>query len=139
MTWDGAPIKCPDESDLVDPRTLLGDVELPSVERALEALPSPSQLLQLDTLVPVVGYLGALLGGYFAITAASQSLRPEDAATTRRRREERERLGVSEADEEQRSLEQEQAEKAARDNWLAVGLIVIFELALFNLRNVDLP
>jgi len=46
---------------------------------------------------------------------------------------------VSEADEEQRVLEQEQADKAARDNWLAVVLIVVFELALFNLRNVELP
>ena len=139
MTWDGVPSKCPDELDLVDPRTLLGDFELPSVQRALDALPSPSQLLQLDTLIPIVAFLGALLGGYFAITAASQSLRPEDAATTRRRREERERLGVSEADEEQRVLEQEQADKAARDNWLAVVLIVVFEVALFNLRNVELP
>ena len=63
----------------------------------------------------------------------SEWARPDDAATAKRKREERERLGVSEGD-------QEQEDQLARDNWIAAVvpavLIVVFEIALFNLRNV---
>ena len=70
-----------------------------------------------------------MVAAYVGVTRASDWLRPDDAASARRKREERERLGLSEWDEEQ-------ANQAARDNVLVVVLIVAFELALFNLRNV---
>ena len=136
VTFSGTPTKCPDASDLVDPAELLGGFELPSIQRAIDALPSPEQLFQAETLLPIVAVVAALFGGYFVTTAASQSLRPEDAATTRRRLEERERQGVSESDLEQSEWEEEQANRVARDNWIAALLIVVFELVLFSLRNV---
>jgi hypothetical protein len=135
LTMGGKPIKCIEESDLIDPAKLFGG-ELPSFQRAVDALPSLDQLLQIDTLLPIVAIVAALSGGYFVTTAASEGLRPDDAATARRKREERERLGLTEEDEEQ----EERDKQNARDVWIqgsvAAALIVAFEVVLFNSRNI---
>ena len=127
-TWSGETVPCRTEADLVDFGELFG------VKSA--APPSWEQLQQLDTLLPIIGVLGALSIGFIVLPKATESLRPDDAAATRRKREERERLGVSELDEER----EEQEKQIARDNTIqslvAVVLIVLFELAIFNLRNV---
>jgi len=124
-TWDGVPIKCMETADLVDFDQFIGG-SLPSLDRAINAV---KQLSIVDNLLPILGGLGALYLGYVGVSAASESLRPDDAATAKRKREERERLGLTEWDEEQKN-------QAAFYNWVAVVLVVGFELVLFNLRNV---
>ena len=96
---------------------------------SFDVWPSLDKLLQLDTAVPLIGGLAALYIGYVGVSKASEGLRPDDAATTRRKREERERLGMSEWD-------QEKDNRTGRDGLVAAVLIVVFELVLFNLRNV---
>lgn len=126
LDFNANPREC---TELVDLNDLVGGLK-PAF--SFDYLPSPEKLLQLDTLIPLLGGLGALAIGYIGVNNWSEWLRPDDAASVRRKREERERLGLSEWDEEQ-------AERAARDNLLAVVAIVVFEIVIFNLRNVNLP
>ena len=114
---------------MVDLDELLGDFK-PAF--SFDALPSPDKLLQLDTAIPLIGGLAVLALGYDAVRKGAKSLRRDDAATARRKREERARLGLPEEEEEEDN-------PIAWENWIGVILIVGFELALFNLRNVNLP
>ena len=113
-------------TELVDLNDLLGGIK-PAF--SFDSLPSLDKLLQLETAVPLIGGLAIGYVGYVGVSKASKSLRPDDAATARRKREERERLGLSESDEEQDN-------QASQDGLVAAVLIVVFELVLFNLRNV---
>ena len=122
-TFDGQTIPCQQPAELPDLGDLFGGL------KAGIAVPSFEQLMQLDTLLPLIGGLVVLSFGFVGFSKVAEWLRPDDAASARRKREERERLGVSEWD-------QEQAFQVARDNWIAVVLIVGFELLIFNLRNV---
>lgn len=97
---------------------------------------APENLLQPETAVPLVIGLATLVVGYDAISKAAESLRPDDAATARRKREERDRLGISNLDLQA----EEEEQRIARDNMIqttiAIALILGVELALFNLRGV---
>ena len=102
---------------------------LKSVNSVFDVLPSWERLRELDTLLPIIGGLVALPIGFVGVRRATEWLRPDDAASARRKREERERLGVSEWDQEQES-------RNARDNVLAAVAILVFELVLFNMRGL---
>lgn len=113
-------------TELVDLNDLFGGLK-PAF--SLDGLPSPDQLLQPETAIPLIGGFVVLSIGYIGVRKASDSLRPDDAATARRKREERERLGISEWDEEQ-------SNNLARDGLVAALLIVVFEVAIFNARGL---
>ena len=120
LNLNGDPREC---TELVDLNELLKSSGIKPA-----ALPSPDQLLQLDTLIPLIGGLVALTLGFRGFSKAAEWLRPDDAASARRKREERERLGITEWD-------QEQEDRNARDNLIGAAVIIIFELVLFNSRN----
>ena len=104
----------------VDFGELVGGVKSPfQFFDAIQQLDPPS----------LIGGVVALSVTYVAITKAVEWLRPDDAATARRKREERELLGISE-------WEQEQDSRNARDNVLAAVAILIFEFALFSMRGL---
>ena len=130
-TLRGETIPCQQPGDLVDLNELTGGLK--SVNQVFDTLPSWEQLQSADTVVPIIGGLVALVGGLVIVSKVSEWLRPDDAATARRKREERERLGVSEWD-------QEQNDQIAQDRWIEAVvpavLIIVFELVLFNLRNL---
>uniref|UniRef100_A0A7S0LNS3 Uncharacterized protein n=1 Tax=Coccolithus braarudii TaxID=221442 RepID=A0A7S0LNS3_9EUKA len=129
-TWDGEIVPCQRPEDLVDLGELFGNLK--SVNQISYGIPSWQQLQQLDTLLPSIGVLVLFSVGYVGISSSSELLRPDDAPTARRKREERERLGVSEEDEEE-------GKRIAQEKWIGAVvpaiLIVVFELALFNLRG----
>jgi hypothetical protein len=125
-TFSGDIIPCQKPEDLVN----FGELFKPPPVDGFEiSVPSLEQLKDLDTLLPLIGFLAALPAGFIAFSKVTAWLRPDDAAATRRKREERERLGVTED-------EQEQESRTARDNLLVVVLLVVFEIVLFNLRGV---
>ena len=107
---------CPTE--LVEMDDLLGDMKPFSLPD------SP-----LEAALPLLGLIVALVLGYRGASNFAESLRPMDAATARRKREERERLGITEEEEEQSNQE-------AQSGLVAAVLIIGFELVLFNLRGV---
>ena len=93
-TLTGQTVPCQQPEDLVDFGELVGGIKSFG---DFSGLPSWQQLLESDTLLPLLGGFVALSIGYVGLTKGAESLRPEDAATTRRKREERERLGCPES------------------------------------------
>ena len=122
----GDAIPCQKPEDLVDLSELVGGSK--SINQVFDAIPSWEQLRELDTLLPIVGGLVTLSVGFVGAGRFAEWLRPDDAATARRKREERERLGLSEEEDDNQGI--------APETLVAVVLIVGFELALFNLRNL---
>lgn len=127
LDMSGNPRECTpaDFGELVDLNELVGGIKPAFSFDVWPSLDKP------ETAIPLIGGFVVLTVGYFGVSRATKSLRPDDAATTRRKRMERERLGLSEADQDD-----EQGGGIAPDDLVAVVLIVLFELALFNLRNV---
>ena len=138
VTLDVIPraIPCPKPEDNVDLGELFGGAK--SVGQVFDVLPSWEQLQRLDTLLPIIGGTTVLSFGLWVSPKVTEALRPNDLIPwdeRERLRKERERLGISETEY------QEQEAQAARDKWFGAVipaiLIVGFELALFNLRNVN--
>ena len=118
INLSGQQVPC--QKELVDFGELVGRVKSP--------LQFFDAIQQLDAPL-VIGGVVALSVTYVAITKATEWLRPDDAATAQRKREERERLGISE-------WEQEAESRNARDNVLAAVAILVFEFALFSMRGL---
>ena len=118
INLSGQQVPC--QKELVDFGELVGGVKSPfQFFDAIQQLDPPS----------LIGGVVALSVTYVAITKATEWLRPDDAATAQRKREERERLGISE-------WEQEAESRNARDNVLAAVAILVFEFALFSMRGL---